>query len=407
MLQHGARCLSRSEALSLSRTENVVVEFPVGGSLQVTPFTPESPFYSGHGPYVYSDLRYYLLEDGEASRTVHGGGGGGQPAKPDDPPDKPAPEEPPKPTPTLKGKFKTTPVPCGDSVDLQLDGTDLPPNSNAAVDLKTVDGDKALSSVNGPLTGQSGTLQWISKKPSATWGKPEVYFSAEAGGAKAKSDNQLEFKKYADAASETKTFNCTSGIYGWTGKFDIEFKSGVLKVLTKVKLINRQGAKPASSSDPMPAAGPAVSDADKTSMKADVEGKLSGKWMMHRKACKRTATCDCDKSYGCCKFKVEVHIDFVESGEHHVVNLFQGAGRANSGNWTRVKTRDNSWAHETGHLLAWYDEYTGGAVGTAPRWTAPNAGAVMETGLKVPFEYYWDFRDWLKSKISEDLEGIA
>ena len=407
MLPHGARSLSRSEAFSLSHTAMIVVEFSVGGTLQVTPFTPESPFYSGQGPYDYSELRYYLLEDGEAIRTAPGGGGGGPSAKPDAPPPKKAPADPAKPTPTLKGKFKTSPVPCGDAVALQLDGTDLPPNSNAAVVVKAVDGDKALSNLNGPLSGQSGALQWISKKPGSTWGKPEVYFSAEAGGAKAKSDNQLEFKKYADAASETKTFNCSSGVFGWTGKFDIEFKSGVLKVLTKVKLINRQGAKPATSSDPLPAAGPAVSDADKASMKADVEGKLSGKWTLHRKACKRTATCDCDAAYGCCKFKVKVVLDFVESGEHHTVNLFQGGGRANASNWTRVKTRDNSWAHETGHLLAFYDEYVGGAVGTAPRWTAPNAGAVMETGLKVPFEYYWDFRDWLKSKISEDLEGIA
>jgi hypothetical protein len=102
-----------------------------------------------------------------------------------------------------------------------------------------------------------------------------------------------------------------------------------------------------------------------------------------------------------------VQLDFVESGEHHVVNLFQGPGRANAANWTRVKTRDNSWAHETGHLLAWYDEYVGGAVGTSPRWTAPNDTAVMSSGLKVPFEYYWDFRDWLKGKTSQEWEGIA
>lgn len=57
-------------------------------------------------------------------------------------------------------------------------------------------------------------------------------------------------------------------------------------------------------------------------------------------------------------------LDFVEDDYHHEVNLFQGAGRANASNWTRVKTRDNSWAHETGHLLGFYDEYSTGAVGT-------------------------------------------
>lgn len=208
-----------------------------------------------------------------------------------------------------------------------------------------------------------------------------------------------------DYAKETKTIACTSGIFGWTGKFDIEFKSGILHVTTKVKLINRLGAKPASG-DPMPAVGDPVTDEDKAEIKKDVESKLTGKWFMHRKGCDRNKACDCDEKYGCCKFRVRVHLEFVESGEHHVVNLFQGPGRANASNWTRVKTRDNSWAHETGHLLAWFDEYVGGAVGTAPRWKAPNNTAVMSSGLKVPFEYYWDFRDWLKGKSSQEWEGV-
>ena len=178
----------------------------------------------------------------------------------------------------------------------------------------------------------------------------------------------------------------------------IELKDGQITVTTKIKLINRQGAKPADGAA-LPAAGPAVSDADKQAMKADIEGKLSDQRLFHRAGCERGDGCDCPKGRGCCKVQVRIVVDFVESGEHHVVNLFQGAGRANSGNWTRVKTRDNSYAHETGHLLGFYDEYAGGAVGSAPRWKV-QAGVIMASGLTVPAEYYWDFRDWLKSKCS-------
>jgi hypothetical protein len=135
-------------------------------------------------------------------------------------------------------------------------------------------------------------------------------------------------------------------------------------------------------------------------MKTDIEGKLSNKHFFHRERCRRAGSCSCPRQRGCCKIRVRVVVRFVESGQHHEVNLFQGPGQANAGNWTRVKTRANSYAHETGHLLGWYDEYSGGATGPAPRWQV-QSGVVMASGLRVPAEYYWDFRDWLRSKVSE------
>ena len=129
-------------------------------------------------------------------------------------------------------------------------------------------------------------------------------------------------------------------------------------------------------------------------MKADVQAKLSSKVKLRRSVCGFAAACTCIKP-------VKIVVSFVESGEHHTVNLYEGAGRASASNWTRTKTRANSWAHETGHLLGWYDEYTGGAVGSSPRWL-PNATThVMNTGLVVPPEYGWDFRDWFDTASGE------
>jgi hypothetical protein len=141
-------------------------------------------------------------------------------------------------------------------------------------------------------------------------------------------------------------------------------------------------------------------------MKMDVEGKLSDKHIFHRKSCKREDACTCEKERDCCKIRIRIVVEFVESGSHHEVNLFQGRGRANATNWTRLKTRDNSYAHETGHLLGWYDEYAAGAVGASPRWKV-QSNVVMDTGLTVPKEYYWDFRDWLKNKSREDWVVLA
>lgn len=393
------RAISRAEAFDHARGGRVLLQLPFESALTLVPFTPECPFYSGRGQYPYEALRYFLVED--VPRPGGSGGGGGN-SKPEPPKPGPSPESNRK----LKGRFRTTSLKCGDTVVLELKGENLPGDANAGVALKKKADDQTIASLSVPMPGGSATADWVAKKPGDGWGKPEVVFDAEASGAKARSDNELEFKKYPDKSAETKTINCSSGIFGWTGKYEIELKAGVLKVRTKVKLVNRQGPKPAAGGS-LPAAGPPVSAGDKASMKTDIESKLSGKWTMHRKDCGRKPTCDCPSSRACCKLTVRVVVDFVETGEHHVVNLFQGPGRANATNWTRVKTRDNSWAHETGHLLGWYDEYVGGAVGAAPRWTAPNAGAVMETGLAVPFEYYWDFRDWLKSKLSEEWDGVA
>jgi hypothetical protein len=409
--------ISREDAFSHCENSVVLVKSRIGGFESFVPFDRNCPYYHASGPYDYAGLQYYLAAP-ETGRPGSAGGSGraSAKAKPGSgnegeagaseaaEADEPVSEE--KPKPSITAKFLTESGYCGDAVQIQMTGENLPAKPAAKIDLNSGADGSLVESLSGAMDPLPYKAKWIARKKGAAWDKPEILIAAEAAGAKAKGQNKFKLKRLPDQAKETKTIACASGVFGWTGKFDIEFKDGVLVVVTKVKLINRLGAKPASG-DPMPAAGDPVSAGDKADMKKDVESKLSGQWILHRKDCERKKACDCDGKNGCCKFQVRVQLDFVESGEHHVVNLFQGPGRANAANWTRVKTRDNSWAHETGHLLAWYDEYVGGAVGTSPRWTAPNDAAVMSSGLKVPFEYYWDFRDWLKGKTSQEWEGIA
>lgn len=411
--------ISREEAHRRCEDSVVLVKAKIGSVEAVTPFDRNSPYYHSTGPYDYSSLRYFLASPGGGHFSGNGGGAVARPsnrgkvgsssgksgALDSEPPpeEESVPEE--KLLPSITAKFLAESGYCGDTVQIQMTGENLPAKPAAKIELKSGEDGSVVETLNGTMDQIPYKTKWIARKKGVEWGKPEVLISAEAAGAKASGENKFKLKRLPDYAKETKTIPCTSGIFGWTGKFDIEFKGGILHITTKVKLINRLGAKPGPS-DPMPAAGEPVTDEDKADIKKDVESKLTGKWFMHRKNCDRNKACDCDEKNGCCKFRVRVHLELVESGEHHVVNLFQGPGRANASNWTRVKTRANSWAHETGHLLAWFDEYTGGAVGTAPRWKAPNDTAVMSSGLKVPFEYYWDFRDWLKEKASQEWEGV-
>lgn len=317
-------------------------------------------------------------------------GSGPNPASPATPATVPCP-----PQKSISGLFTETEAKCGDPGHVQATGVLISEGANTDFSIYRVRGNEALKSVSAPMNGQRvAALSWEPVKPEGMLGTDRFEFTVSADGVQATSSNRFRFIVPPDAAAETKTFNCASGVFGWTGKFDIAYAADVITVTVKIKLINRLGPKPASG-DPLPAIGPAVTAEDKATMKADVEGKLSEKVVLYRTACRLGAACTCTKP-------IKIVVSFVESGQHHDVNLFEGPGRANASNWTRVKTRDNSWAHETGHLIAWYDEYTGGAVGTAPRWKPNEPANVMNVGLTVPPEYAWDFRDWFIGKAGEN-----
>jgi hypothetical protein len=300
-------------------------------------------------------------------------------------------------------RFDTEKSRCGDEVTLRAATENI---DGGKVKFEIKQEGKAVHAPEVDLAASAASAIWQSKANTDKHPEPPFELSGSASGVPANAEKTFTLEKYADVAHETRTIPCHSGIYSWTGKFDVALTSGEVTIKTKVKLLNRKGPKPANARGPLPDTDNPVSAADKAAMKLDIEGKLSNKHFFHRKNCKRGDPCDCPRERGCCKMRVRVEVEFVEAGEHHTVNLFQGSGRATALNWTRVKTRDNSYAHETGHLLGWFDEYAGGAVGTAPRWQV-QVGVVMASGLTVPTEYYWDFRDWLKQKTGEDWVTIA
>lgn len=313
----------------------------------------------------------------------------------------PLPAEPDK--KRLEVRFEQEEAHCGDEVRLRASTENIADGIKVQFTLKQKGA--AFESPKAALVAASARHPWITKARTDERPEPQFTLSGAADGQSADAEKPLDLEKYEDVAVETRTIACRSGRFGWTGKFDISLKAGVVHVTTRIKLLNRQGSKPTDAGAELPAVGDPVSDADKAAMRADIEGKLSLKNFLHRAGCKRGDGCDCPKPRGCCKFDVTIEVEFVESGEHHVVNLYQGPGRANASNWTRVKTRDNSWAHETGHLLGWYDEYPG-AIGVPPRWKIQTP-VVMNSGLTVPPEYYWDFRDWIDGRTAESWSALA
>lgn len=302
---------------------------------------------------------------------------------------------------SISGRFKQAELKCGEAGHVEADGVNISEAASTSFAIKRVRGGTSIKSVSGPMNGQHvRDLAWEPQRHAGHQVGDEYTFDVSADGVSAPSSNKFKFKDFPDYGPETKTFACSSGIYGWTGKFDIKYSADKITVTVKIKLQNRLGGKPATEAAAKPAIGPAVSDEDKTTMKADIEGKLSEIASLYRKNCVFAEGCSCPKL-------IYIVVEFVESGEHHVVDLYTGAGRANSGSWCRIKTRDNTYAHEVGHLLAFYDEYTGGAVGSAPRWKPNEPANIMNVGLTFPAEYSWDFRDWFAAKTGEEWTAKA
>lgn len=314
-------------------------------------------------------------------------------------------------------RWQNTDVKCGDTIGMLARTANIDAGTQSEFSIQTISDGSTVATIREQTAADSARAEWLSKKPTDRWdGQPELGFHISADGVGADSGNQLRFHEYRDIAGQERTIarRGTNSAGETTslrdGKFHARFQDRKLVITIRIKLNNRTEARPSDSGgtrlqDAEVSIGPAVPDSDKREYKRDIEGYLSEKLKMHRHNCGRGQTCDCGNA--CCKFNVEVHVEFVEDNAHHTVDLWPGRGRATSVNWYRVKTRDNSRAHETGHLLGWFDEYADATWhGTPPRWENNRPGALMNTGADIPPEYYFDFTDWFHSRTSEDWDLV-
>lgn len=103
-------------------------------------------------------------------------------------------------------------------------------------------------------------------------------------------------------------------------------------------------------------------------------------------------------------YDVAFNADFVESGMHHVVTVFEGTGNGvNMNNWETQNP--NGWpqdkqdeiaAHEAGHMFGNFDEHSNGAVN--PDGSYPNVyDSIMGSGLTqtVRPRQYQFITDWV------------
>jgi hypothetical protein len=326
----------------------------------------------------------------------------------------------PCPVRSITGRFDALIVKCGQPVGLEADGSNIPDGTTTRFSIRhfasdtmgarQAGSDRNIARVQDRLrSGQVRGREWVAKKVFEGWDRT-IDFRVSAGGASADSENRLNIYQYPNITWPVQTM-ARSGTsrggttYSWTAKFEQAFTDKKFIVTVKLKLVNRAGRMPRRQTDPLPAiqtdgtGSPVpVDDRTKRRLKRSIESFLSDRWVIHRLRCRRGRRCNCRKTRECCKFRILVRVQFVETGQHHEVNLFQGSSSWMCSDWwCRVPPGANAYAHEVGHMLGWYDEYPTGANDTSSgtSWRRSRAGAIMSyagAGRLAPRLYYEQFR---------------
>ncbi len=294
------------------------------------------------------------------------------------------------PVKAIAGSFANTAVQCGDRTYLDARGVNISEGSDISFSVYRGRDQFSLDSPTDVMFRQATHTEWFPHRPLGDRPGDVYFFDVYGDGETGQSSNFFQFVIRPNYGPNEQGWRCASGIYGWDAKFDIWFTADKVYLKLKIKLVQWYGSDP---EHPGSRAGP-VSDANKAFLKNDIEPRLSNKMFFNRQSCHFGNLCSC-------LVPVVVQVEFVESGEQHVVNYYQGEFRADSAHWPRLRYWDPMWAHEVGHLLGWYDEYTGGANGTPPRWQIDEPTHIMGTGDGLPPEYGWDFRDWLAGETGE------
>lgn len=116
-------------------------------------------------------------------------------------------------------------------------------------------------------------------------------------------------------------------------------------------------------------------------------------WSLRFKLTKVGGDAPCDDYY------VAFDVEFVNSGEDHVVKVEHGSGGANSDRWYDGSSAGSA-AHEFGHLLGMKDEYPDESCPRRSLPTGETPPSIMDDSQigEVKRRHYQPFADWLSRK---------
>ena len=162
-------------------------------------------------------------------------------------------------------------------------------------------------------------------------------------------------------------------IYAWVARYRIEIdeRECVVRIVLRIRLM----------------AGTGVSAADIATVQARWEPAIEAAWTDRFPIQLIEGRCACKG------FRVVVDVQFVTTGEHHVVNVRAGSGRADMGTWF-VNSTGGTAAHEAGHMFGNVDEYVDS---NCPMRTITSDGSIMQSSQTgaVKRRHYTGFAGWI------------
>ncbi len=379
---------------------------------------PLSDTDPSHGPLREEWMNAYLANGGEAEDSST------QNSNPPQATHEPCAKQ------LINARWSPTTVKCGDVAQMLADTQGIAAGVAATYTVQKLD-NSAVTTLNVPTDASSITRPWTSQKPDNTWGHPEIKFTVAADGLTANSqDPQLSFHSYPNIARTPLTQDLVANPpYVVRQRVMAELTDRVLLIHVPIKIRKCDKLPPRRKNEtwndwaarwnpaPYRAGQDDLSAADKTNLKNAIEGHYRQKKALHRTACARHAGgCSDPVSRKCCKFEIQVLVHFYDLGDATApaiaptVNYWNDTERANAANWFATDFPGSIWvfAHEVGHLIGFYDEYTGGATDTTPGTSWQNAQAFTIPNLmngqspqRLENYYFAYFATWVGGSTGE------
>ncbi len=307
----------------------------------------------------------------------------------------------------ISARWLTTAAYCGDNARLKVVVTGSPPDSPATIQIRRASAAGVLSdihTINTRLTNGRIDVTWVAKAPSADWRNDRIKFvvSIPSLSLTGQASNTFSFRQRP--ASDTwdridRDHPCNGNFNPVVELHDARLQTNRVHYSLKIKLT-----------------GVGLTPARQQNAKRLIENTWNRGFRnrkFHRTGCQRRHTCDCQ--YDCCKVDFRLDFNFVTSYEHLSIEMRRSADPTNPGRsclgrrngfWYEPPMDESSvYAHEIGHMLGQFDEYSTG--GTDPSGVQPATATtlnLMSTGQNTVLlkRHYRRVLAYLNTKTSGD-----
>jgi hypothetical protein len=279
---------------------------------------------------------------------------------------------------TLIAQWVDTQAYCGDYAKLEVGVVPVPPPASLTVEVLHPSSGATIATFGSTLTGGSVQFAWMSKAQTASWRTDKIGFRVTVSGIglSGNSTNQFTIRPRPTVGWTTLENNrgTPAGFSDVYEYVDASLEASQVHYSLKIEL----SAEHFWQSMPW-------DDARQATEKSHIETIWNNGFStrkFHRIDCRRGRTCDC--AFDCCKAGFHLDVNFVSSGEHYEVEIRLELGRCATGRsgsyWNDPSANPpTQYAHEVGHMLGNFDEYSGGA--TDPNGVQPAVAPAAELNL--------------------------